>query len=47
MRRVAYKEVLRGAAETSGRIFSVLSADEAELLRGFISRRLREAWEGN
>jgi len=47
MRRVQYKEVLRGAAETSGRIFSVLSTDDAELLRGFIGRRLREAWESN
>lgn len=47
MRRVQYKEVLRGAAETSGRVFSVLSADDAELFRGFISRRLREAWEAH
>lgn len=47
MRRIQYKEVLRGATETSGRIFSVLSADESELFRGFISRRLREAWEAN
>ena len=45
MRRISYKEVLRGAAETSGRIFGVLSGDDAELLRGFISRRLKEAWE--
>lgn len=45
MRRINYKEVLRGAAENSGRIFSVLSGDDAELFRGFISRRLKEAWE--
>ncbi len=47
MRRVQYKEVLRGAAETSGRVYSILSSDDAELFKGFISRRLREAWEGN
>ena len=45
MRRIAYREVLRGASENSGRIFSVLSGDDAELFRGFISRRLKEAWE--
>ena len=45
MRRISYKEVLRGAAETSGRIFSVLSGDDAELIKGFVSRRLKEAWE--
>jgi len=47
MRRVQYKEVLRGAAETSGRAFSILSTEDANLFRGFIGRRLREAWESN
>ena len=45
MRAVKYDLVLRGAAETAGRVYSNLLADEADLFRGFISRRLREAWE--
>ena len=45
MRSVKYDYVLRGAAETAGRVYTNLLADEADLFRGFISRRLREAWE--
>ena len=45
MRSVRYDYVLRGAAETAGRVYTNLLADEADLFRGFISRRLREAWE--
>ena len=45
MRTVQYQDVLRGAAESTGRIYETLSNDEFALFRGFISRRLREAWE--
>ena len=45
MRKVKYEDVLRGAAESTGRIYDTLSNDEFALFRGFISRRLREAWE--
>lgn len=45
MRIVKFQDVLRGAAESTGRIFDSLSNDEFALFRGFISRRLREAWE--
>ena len=45
MRTVSFQDVLRGAAESTGRIYDTLSNDEFALLRGFISRRLREAWE--
>jgi hypothetical protein len=45
MRTVKFEDVLRGAAESTGRIFDTISNDEFALFRGFISRRLREAWE--
>lgn len=45
MRTVKFEDVLRGAAESTGRIFDTISNDEFVLLRGFVSRRLREAWE--
>ena len=45
MRKVKFQDVLRGAAESTGRIYDTISNDEFTLLRGFISRRLREAWE--
>ena len=45
MRTVQFSDVLRGAAESTGRIFDTLSNDEFALFRGFIGRRLREAWE--
>jgi len=45
MRTVSFQDVLRGAAESTGRIYDTLSNDEFVLLRGFVSRRLREAWE--
>ena len=45
MRTVSFQDVLRGAAESTGRIYDTLSNDEFALFRGFISRRLREAWE--
>ena len=45
MRKVKYEDVLRCAAESTGRMYDTLSNDEFALFRGFISRRLREAWE--
>ena len=45
MRTVKFQDALRGAAESTGRIYDTISNDEFALLRGFISRRLREAWE--
>ena len=45
MRKVKFQDVLRGAADSTVRIYDTISNDEFTLLRGFISRRLREAWE--
>src|ERR1041385_8680802 len=45
MRTIDYSEVLQRAAEATGRIYKDLSAQEATLMRGFFSTRLKQIWE--
>ena len=45
MRTVTYDYVLQRACELTGRVFSTLTTEEANLFRTFISMSLRSAWE--
>lgn len=45
MRTVSYDYVLQRACELTGRVFSTLTTEEANLFRTFISQSLRTAWE--
>ena len=45
MRTVSYDYVLQRACELTGRVFSTLTTEEANLFRTFISMSLRSAWE--
>ena len=45
MRTVSAKNVLQGAVESTGRLYSNLTNDEFTLFRGAMNRRLREAYE--
>lgn len=45
MRTVSAKNVLQGAVESTGRLYSNLTNDEFVLFRGAMNRRLREAYE--
>jgi len=45
MRTVSYDYVLQRACELTGRVFSTLTTEEANLFRTFISMTLRSAWE--
>ena len=45
MRKVSARNVLQGAVESTGRLYSNLTNDEFVLFRGAMNRRLREAYE--
>lgn len=45
MRSVSARNVLQGAVESTGRLYSNLTNDEFVLFRGAMNRRLREAYE--
>ena len=45
MRKVSARNVLQGAVESTGRLYSNLTNDEFVLFRGAMNRRLREGYE--
>jgi hypothetical protein len=45
VRKVSARNVLQGAVESTGRLYSNLTNDEFVLFRGAMNRRLREAYE--
>ena len=45
MKTVTYASVLQRACELTGRVYSALTTEEATLLRGYLARALRWAWE--